>query len=135
MGSILSSYFLHHADQPCSLCSRPRSGTPFQTRRMRVDTEGFLWQQHTIWDPTSFLDSRKARALHSEYYELCVLNTEGEVSMTLNKECQTEGTYCSLQWKGQSCQSVGNYGNNTTTDLYGVCLPYDGSGETACPFE
>lgn len=68
VGSILQSYFLHHADQPCSLCSRRRSGTPFQTRRMRVDTEGFLWQQHTICDPTSFLDSRKAGTLHAPHW-------------------------------------------------------------------
>lgn len=33
VGSILQSYFLHHTDQTCPLCSRSRPGTPLQTRR------------------------------------------------------------------------------------------------------
>lgn len=33
--------------------------------KLRFDAEGFLWQQHTIWDPTSFLDSRKASPLQA----------------------------------------------------------------------
>ena len=70
-----------------------------------------------------------------EYYDMCQSKTEGEVSMRVSRPCQIENTYCSVLWGNQSCSGVGTYGVNTTRDLYGVCLEYDGAGDTACPFK
>ena len=74
-------------------------------------------------------------APYNEYYNVCQRKTGGEVSMTLNKGCEQENTFCYLAWGNQSCTNVGAYGNNTQTDLYGVCLSYDGNGEKVCPFQ
>ena len=72
---------------------------------------------------------------YNEYYNACQRKTGGEVSMTLNKGCEQENTFCYLAWGNQTCANVGTYGNNTQTDLYGVCLSYDGNGEKTCPFQ
>ena len=72
---------------------------------------------------------------HNEYYNACQRKTGGEVSMTLNKGCEQENTFCYLAWGNQTCANVGTYGNNTQTDLYGVCLSYDGNGDKTCPFQ
>ena len=70
-----------------------------------------------------------------ETYNICKTVENGEVSLTPNKECAQENTYCSILWGNNSCQKVGTYGANTQTDLYGVCLSYDGAGDTTCPFQ
>ncbi|MBR5129643.1 MAG: hypothetical protein IKV03_00250 [Alphaproteobacteria bacterium] len=70
-----------------------------------------------------------------EHYNVCKTVENGEVSLTPNKECAQENTYCSILWGNQTCKNVGTYGANTQTDLYGVCLSYDGNGEKTCPFK
>ena len=70
-----------------------------------------------------------------ETYNICKAVENGEVSLTPNKECEQKNTYCSILWGNMSCTNVGNYGNNIQRDLYGVCVSYDGSGDTTCPFQ
>ena len=74
-------------------------------------------------------------APYEEYYNICQNKAEGEVSMTPKKTCLAENTYCAIKWGNNSCAGVSTYGANTTRDLYGVCLPYDGTGDTTCPFK
>ena len=71
----------------------------------------------------------------SEHYNVCKNKENGEVVLTPNKECIQKNTYCSILWGNQTCKNVGTYNNNTQTDLYGVCLSYDGTGEKICPFK
>lgn len=70
-----------------------------------------------------------------EHYNVCKTVENAEVSLTPNKECEQENTYCSILWGNQTCTNVGTYGANTQTDLYGVCVSYDGAGDTTCPFK
>ena len=70
-----------------------------------------------------------------EYYNICQNKTGGEVLMTPKRGCYEENTYCSILWGNNMCQGVGTYGTNTTRDLFGVCLKYDGVGDMTCPFK
>ena len=70
-----------------------------------------------------------------EYHTICKNKTDGEVSMSINRPCQIENTYCSVLWGNNTCKGIGQYGANTHTELYGVCLEYDGVGDMICPFK
>ncbi|MBR5130181.1 MAG: hypothetical protein IKV03_03045 [Alphaproteobacteria bacterium] len=74
-------------------------------------------------------------ASFEEYYNICKSVENGEFSMTVNRTCHQENTYCSILWGNSMCEEVRTYGVNTQTDLYGVCLSYDGKGDTTCPFK
>ena len=70
-----------------------------------------------------------------EYHTTCQTTPENEVSMTLNRPCQLENTYCSILWKNRTCTNISFFNTNTQTDLYGVCLSYDGTGDQTCPIK
>ena len=79
-------------------------------------------------------------ASYDESISVCARKEGGEISMTPDKQCQ-EGYYCSISWNnsaagsGWSCSYININGQNTTHDLYGVCLEYHDNTKQACPFK
>ena len=70
-----------------------------------------------------------------EHHSTCQASPENEVSMTLNRPCQLENTYCSILWRNRTCTNISFFTTNTQNDLYGVCLSYDGTGDQTCPIK
>ena len=79
-------------------------------------------------------------APRGEYYGICQTKTEGEVQMIPQKQCN-EGMYCFISWankqagSGWACSTVKTYSENTSQDLFGVCLDHDSFDKQSCPFK